>query len=123
MSGPLGGSSPVPGASERLSAVQFQEALRHAARFGSRSLVGDPLDAAVKRIEKNPAFSQSRLLARMLFALANESGEFRRAEVAAFDSETLAVVIGLMDARAAGTSTREDWTRAVNAATAAGAIA
>lgn len=111
----------MPGATDRMTVVQFQEALRHAARFRSRSMVGDPLAAAVKRIEQNPAFSQSRLLARMLSALAYDSGEFRHAEVAAFDSETLAMVIGLMDVRAAGTSTREDWTRAVDAAAAAGA--
>ena len=109
------------GATERMTAVQFQEALRHAGRFRSRSLVGDPLAAAVKRIEQNPTFSQSRLLARMLSALAYGSGEFRQAEVAAFDSETLAMVIGLMDAHAAGTPTREDWARAVDAATAAAA--
>jgi hypothetical protein len=102
-----------------LSAVRFQEELRHAARFRTRLLVADPLGLAVKKIEQNPAFSQSRLLTRMLEALTYEIGEFRRAEIASFDSETLTLVVTLMDARAAGTSTREDWVRAADAAKAA----
>jgi len=36
----------------------------------------------VKKIEQNPAFSQSRLLTRVLAALTYEMGEFRRAEIA-----------------------------------------
>jgi len=104
---------------EQLSVTQFQEALRHAARFRSRPPVGDPLEAAVSRIRQNPAFSQSRLLARLLSALTYDLGDFRRAEVSAFDSDTLAIVIGLMDVHAAGTSSRESWVRAVDAVTAA----
>jgi hypothetical protein len=73
----------------------------------------------VKRIEQNPAFAQSRLLARVLTALAYREGEFRRAELSAFDVATLDIVIALMDARAAGTPAGEDWVRAVDAARAA----
>ena len=108
------GSRPAAGATELLSATRFQEELRRVARFGSRVLVGDPLAAAVRKITQNPAFTQSRLLARMLAALTYQKGEFRRAEVAAFDSATLAMVISLMDAYAAGTSPREEWIGAVN---------
>lgn len=119
MGGQGSGSRPAAGATELLSAVRFQEELRRVTRFRVHPPVGDPLDAVVKRIEQNPAYSQSRLLTRILAALTYELGEFRRAEVAAFDSETLAMVISLMDAHAAGTSTREDWVRAVDAARAA----
>jgi hypothetical protein len=56
---------------------------------------------------------------RLTAALTYQQGEFRRAEVAALDSETLAMVITLMDAHAAGTSPREEWVRAVDAANAA----
>jgi hypothetical protein len=104
---------------EVLSGVQFQEALRHVTRFRLYSPVGDPLNAAVKRIEQNPAYLQSRLLVRVLSALTHGRGEFRRAEIAAFDSETLALVISLMDAHAAGTPAREDWVRAADGVSAA----
>jgi hypothetical protein len=107
------------GATEMLSIARFLDELRHVTRFRSGPLIGDPLDAAVRRIENNPAFSQSRILTRLLTALAFERGEFRRAEIAAFDSETLAVALALMDAHAAGTSTREEWKSAVDRAIAA----
>jgi hypothetical protein len=48
---------------ERLSIVRFEEELRHAAR-GRLPLVGNLLDAAVKKIEQNPALAQCRLLTR-----------------------------------------------------------
>jgi len=104
---------------ELLSAARFQEELRRVARFRSRIQVGDPLDAAVRKITQNPAFTQSRLLARILAALTYQEGEFRRAEIAAFDSDTLNMVITLMDAHAAGTSAREEWIGAVDAVKAA----
>ncbi|MBI3041245.1 MAG: hypothetical protein HYY78_00255 [Betaproteobacteria bacterium] len=102
------------GATELLSAVRFQEELRRVACFGSRVLVGDPLAAAVRKITQNPAFTQSRLLARILSALTYQEGDFRRAEVSALDSDTLSLVITLMDAYAAGTSAREKWIGAVD---------
>lgn len=113
------GSRPVGGAVELLSIPRFLEELRRVARFRSGTPIVDPLDAAVKKIEKNPAFTQSRLLTRILAALTYQQGEFRRAEIAALDSETLAMVITLMDAHAAGTTTREEWVCAVDLARAA----
>lgn len=104
---------------ELLSAIQFQEELRRVARFRPRLEGAGALAAAVKKIEENPAYSQSRLLARILTALTYGRGVFRRAEVAALDAETLTVVSSLMDACAAGTSPREEWERAVDAASAA----
>ena len=101
-------------AADLLSPARFEEELRRVARFGSSILVGDPLAGAVRKITQNPAFTQSRLLARLLSALTYQKGEFRRAEIAAFDSPTLAMVISLMDVYAAGTSPREEWIDAVN---------
>jgi hypothetical protein len=113
-------SSFRPGATELLSGAGFQEELRRVARFfRSRPPVGDPLEATVRKIEQNPAFTQSRLLTRILAALAYQQGEFRRAEISALDADTLAMVVTLMDVHAAGTSTREDWVRAADAAKAA----
>ena len=73
----------------------------------------------VKKIEQNPAFTQSRLLTRILTALTYQTGEFRRAEAAALDLDTLSTVITLMDACSAGTLTREAWIHAVDSANAA----
>ena len=113
-------SNPAAGAVELLSFGRFQEELRRVARFfRSRLPVGDPLDATVRKIEQNPAFTQSRLLTRILAALTYQQGEFRRAEISALDAETLVMVITLMDVHAAGTSTREEWVRAADAAKAA----
>jgi len=106
-------------AAEILSAARFQDELRRVARYRSSIPLGDPLDGAVKKIADNPAFTQSRLLARVIVALVYGEGEFRRAELATFDSDTLAMVITLMDVHAAGTSAREDWTRAAESAKAA----
>ena len=97
------------GTIELLSTARFEEELRRVARFCPRPPVGDALAAAVRRIEQNPAFTQSRLLTRILAALIYQEGEFRRAEIAALDADSLAMVIALMDAHAAGTSTREEW--------------
>ncbi len=107
------------GATELLSIPRFLEELRNIARYRPAPTLVDPLDAAVKKIEKNPAFTQSRLLTRILAALTYQEGEFRRAEVAALDSDTLAMVITLMNAQAAGTTTREEWVCAVELARAA----
>jgi hypothetical protein len=104
---------------EMLSAACFQDELRRVTHFRPQSVSADPLAEAVKIIEQNPAFAQSRLLTRTLAALAHQQGEFRRAEIAAFDSKMLAIVLALMDAGAAGKYTREEWTQAVDATKAA----
>ena len=115
----VAGSRPAAGAAELLSPARFEEELRRVARFRPGVAIVDPLGVAVRKIEQNPAFTQSRLITRILVALTYQEGEFRRAELAAFDSGTLAMVIALMDAHAAGTSTREEWMRAVEMARAA----
>lgn len=104
---------------EVLSCSAFQAELRRIARFWPGSTAGNPLDDVVKRIEANPAFTQSRLLTRVLTALTHQRGEFRRAEIAAFDAGTLVMIIALIDAYEAGTSTREQWLNAVDMALAA----
>jgi hypothetical protein len=113
VSEPGNGPRLAAGAAELLSAARFQEELRRIARYSTRVLTGDPLEIALSKVKQNPAFTQCRLLARVLAALAYQRGEFRRAELAAFDSETLALVIALMDKYAAATSSREKWIDAV----------
>jgi hypothetical protein len=106
-------------ASDRLSPAQYQDALREAVRFRGEPAVADPLAVALARIEKNPAFSQSRLLTRLIVSLAYGEGEFRRAEIAGLDAPTYALSIMLMDAFRAGATPRADWERAVASARAA----
>lgn len=112
-------SGQTAGAGEMLSIARFLEELRHVARFRSGPPIADPLDAVVRQIKKNPAFTQSRLLARLLGALTCQEGEFRRAEVAAFDADMLLLALALMQARAAATFKRDEWINAVESTRAA----
>ncbi len=104
---------------EQQSFARFLEALRHLTRFMTGPAVENPLDAAAKRIETNPAYTQSRLLTRLLAAMASRQGEFRIAEISVFDTDTLAVIVALMNLHDAGTATPADWQRAVDRAHAA----
>lgn len=109
------------GTHDAMSASQFQDELRRAARHDIPVAVENPLARAVQKIKDNPAFTQSRLLSRMLTALTYQRGEFRRAEASALDSETLGLVIALMNAADAGTTARDEWINAVTACEAAAA--
>lgn len=103
-----------------MSLPQFESELRRVARFGSVAPIADPLAAAVQFITTNPARGASRLLGRLLRALSEHAGQFRRAEVCALDAGTLHVAVALMDAAQLGTDDR-DWRDAVAAADAANA--
>ena len=106
---------------ELLSGPEFLESLRHVVGFLDHKPAADPLALVVERIVKAPAVSQSRLLLRILIALVHARGEFRRAEIAALDAATLALVIHLMDLRSAGTRSEHEWADAATAAEAASA--
>ena len=99
-----------------MSLREFQEELRRNARFEARAPLEDALAAAVQSIKDNPAFAQSRLLGKVMRALAQENGEFRRAEASVFDTPTLRLVIALIDAAGARTHTHAEWLAAVAAA-------
>jgi len=109
------------GARELLTGVEFLAMLRQVVEFRPQATVADPLQSAVDQIASNPAFSESRLLMRILVALSSGEGQFRRAEIAALDAKTLALVIVLMDLHAAGTWPAGRWARAVEEAQAASA--
>lgn len=108
--------APMPAADpvEEHSFAGFLAALRHLTRFMTAATGGHPLNEAVKSIETNPAFMQSRLLARLITALNTRQGEFRTAEISVFDGETLKLIVGLMNAKDAGTFTSGEWDSAVN---------
>jgi hypothetical protein len=95
-----------------MSVLQFEAELRHVARLSVKCNAENPLKAAVQTIRGNPAFAQSRLLGRIVSAVASEAGEFRRAEASAFDSETLALVVALMNVHREGTICEADWLEA-----------
>jgi hypothetical protein len=120
MNGQSAGARRAAAALELLPLAGFEDELRRGAQvFRPRAPATDPLGGALKRIEQNPAHTQSRLLTRILTALTCQQGEFRLAEAASLDSDTLFMAIALMDAYAAGKPAREEWIRAVDAATAA----
>jgi hypothetical protein len=104
---------PSGAAGEILSGAEFLRMLRAVVEYRAPAKLDDPLKAAVEQIRGNPAFSQSRLLMRILDTLAVGGGEFRRAELGALDAATFALVISLIDSRAVGTRAEEDWTRAM----------
>ena len=109
----------VPGADELVSAPQFFAMLRQVVAFREQPAMADPLQCVVDRITSNPHFAQSRLLMRILTALPSQQGEFRRAEAAALDAGTLALVIALLDIHASAGISQPDWKRAIEAAEAA----
>ncbi len=98
-----------------MSGEQFQDELRRIARFDVKPPVENPLSHAVQKIRDNPAFSQSRLLTRILTSLTYNRGEFRRAEASALDGATLGLVVALMNAARAGNPKHDDWVEAVRA--------
>jgi len=99
-----------------MSLAQFEEELRHIARFDKSVPLVNPLSAAVQKITDSPALSQARLLSQLLRALTEQCGQFRRAEASAFDMATLRLAIALIDTAHAGTNTRADWLNAIAAA-------
>jgi len=113
------GTRSETGRGEFLSPIQFLQEMRHVIRFRVQQVVENPLAEAVKRIEQNPAHTQSRLLTRILAALTYQEGKFRQAELASFDAATFAMVITLMDAHTSGMFPREEWIQAVDASKAA----
>lgn len=104
---------------DTLSVTRFQEELRRGVQAAPAAAFTNPLDDVLQSIERNPAFPQSRLLTRLLSALISQAGEFRSAEVFAFDTKTRAMVVALLDAFASGIPARDAWQRAVDSANAA----
>ncbi len=98
---------------ELVSSIDFQDEMRRVARSHWLPNVEDPLGKLVTIIEDGPAFAQSRLLIRILDALAQQQGAFRHADITLLAMDTLGVVNSLLDAYAAGRVTAEDCKRAV----------
>lgn len=101
---------------EICSAPEFFTLVRESLRFRSQVQTLDPLAVAVNQVTLNPHFAQSRLLMRILCALPAMTGEFRRAEVAALDSGTLALVVDLIDLHLGATRSAPEWSQAIEAA-------
>jgi hypothetical protein len=106
-------------AADTLSIARFEEELRRGVQALAPMAFANPLSDVVQSIERNPAFPQSRLLTRLLSALMAQAGEFRSAEVFAFDTKTRALVVSLLDAFASGIPGRDEWQRAIDSALAA----
>lgn len=98
---------------------RFEEELRRLARFTSKAALEDPLAAIVAKIVQNPAYTESRLLTRLLNALSDQKGEFRLAEAAVFGTATLGLIVRLLDSRGTGGVSDSQCRVAVEAANAA----
>jgi len=114
------GARRIAQSKDMLSAAEFFELLRHVVRFREQPTIADPLQHAVDQISSNPSFAQSRLLKRILVALV-AGGEFRRAEAAALDAVTQALVVALLDLHRTGARSPHDWSAAIELAEAASA--
>jgi hypothetical protein len=115
-------SAPYPGtgsSADALTAAEFQNELKASARLDRALVIADPLAAAVAQIQQHPSFAQSRLLTRILIALAHGEGSFRRAELSTLDLPSRGLAVALVKEHTEGTSPREAWVKAVDAANAA----
>lgn len=108
--------APATDLSAQHSFARFQEALLHITRFMSPPLLENPLDVAIQRIEANPAFTQFRLLTRLIAAIPRQQGEFRMEEASVFDRDTLSLILSLFRVHEAGTSPPADWQLAIDRA-------
>ena len=104
---------------ETLSFRMFIEELRAVTRNLTDTLTGNPLEAAVQAVCRNPALIQARLLTRILAAYVGRGASFRRAEVAAFDRQHLVLLAALMQSSDQGLISPADWTLAADTADAA----
>jgi len=104
---------------ETLSFRMFIEELRAVTHDITDTLAGNPLDAAVQAVCRNPALIQARLLTRILAAYVGRGASFRRAEVAAFDREHRILLAALMESSDQGLISPADWTLAADTADAA----
>lgn len=102
-----------------MSVARFQQELRCGVQLPAPTASADALADVMQIIERNPALPQSRLLTRLLSALITQVGEFRSAEVFAFDTRTRAIVVALLDNFARGTPPRDQWQHAIDRAHAA----
>jgi len=104
---------------ELISATQFHEEMQQVARWHRLPCVEDPLGKLVTEIEGSPAFAQSRLLTRILVALAQQQGAFRRADLTLLAMDSLGMINSLLEAHAAGRITLEECKRAATRVSAA----
>jgi len=109
----------LDGSNDLMSGPQYLAALRQVVGFREQAAVSDPLREVVDRISADPHMLQSRLLMRILVALTSGAGAFRRAELAALDAPTHALVLGMMNIRASDLQGQTEWDHAVMLAEAA----
>lgn len=104
---------------EPMSVARFEVELRRGVQSLAPMAYPNALADVVQSIKRDPALPQSRLLTRLLSALITQVGEFRSAEVFAFDTKMRAVVVALLNDFASGVPARDEWQRAFDSADAA----
>lgn len=75
----------------------------------------DPLAAAKRFMARQAETAEGRALQRTLEVLANSTGEFAESDTWLFSSETLDLVVALVDARLSGRYQDDEWRRVCRA--------
>lgn len=97
-----------------MTATDFLDSASKEAKFYRQPVVQDALSKAVSEIELSPAMAQSRILTRILIALARSEGEFRRADLTLLSVGALALIDSLLQGRASGIYSAADCHRAAD---------
>ena len=71
-----------------------------------------PLAAAKRFMARHAETAEGRALQRMIGVLSSGAGDFAESDVWLFSSETLDLVIALIDARLEGRYQEDEWQRA-----------
>lgn len=101
---------------DALSLDQFGDELRRFSHPRPLATIPNPLEYVLGLVKENPALGSSRLLVRLLAALAGVAEAFRYAEVGSLDSATTSAVILLIQDHRAGATKTADWVLAAERA-------
>ena len=99
---------------ELMTAGQFLEEASREAKFYQQPVVEDALSKTVIEIELSPALAQSRLLTRVLVAVARAEGGFRRADLTLLSVKALAMVDSVVQGHASGRYSQAECVRAAD---------
>lgn len=99
---------------ELMTAAQFFQETSREASFYRQPLVEDALSKTVIEIELSPSLAQSRLLTRILVAVAGGAGEFRRADLTLLSVKALSMIDSVIQGHASGRFSQDDCVRAAD---------
>lgn len=101
-------------ATEIMTATQFLHATSLEAKFYRQPVLEDALSKTVIEIETNPYLAQSRLLTRILGAMAGSESTFRRADLTLLSVKALVMIDSVLQGRQSGQYSPADYRRAAD---------